>query len=396
MPPVLSPGESSPREAAEAPIFAVLGGTLIDGTGAAPIPDSAIIFEGDRIRAAGRRRQIRIPPGAIAVDATDLTVIPGLIDMHVHLFAGTDLSLFLERGVTSVRNLGDVPLEEIVALRRDIDEGRVRGPRLFHCGLFVVSEPPLKEEIYPPDDLKRFMIMRSPADARGVVRRLVDAGADVVKVKTEMSVESLRALGAAAAEAGLPMTFDNGGETGSYDALAAFDAGARGVEHLSGIPFDEPATVEAVLKKMLAVGAYADPTLVVLDRTYARSRVEAREEFLRRFVAAGGSVIAGTDFPTRGLTAGISLHQELERLVGAGLSNKQALEAATGRAGRALGYPGLVGTIEAGAFADFLIIAGDPLKEIRNADRILRVFKGGIEFAPECNEAVTEPAPPSP
>jgi enamidase len=380
--------------AARAPaLLAVVGGTLIDGTGADPIADSAVIIEGDRIRAAGPRRQIRIPPGAVAVDATDLTVIPGLIDMHVHLMPEMDPRLFLDHGVTSVRHLGNAPLDEIVGLKSRIEEGRAQGPRIFHCGLFVVSEPPLKPEAYPPGDLDLFLIMHAPSEAEEVVRKIVEAGGDVVKVKTEMSPGCLRALWAAA---GLPVAFDNGGEHGSYDALDALEAGARSVEHLSGIPFDEPDTVEKALRKMIDVRAVADPTFVVLDRTYGTQRVLAREAFIRRFAAAGGSVVAGTDVPTRGLVPGVSLHQELERLVSAGLTPAQALQAATGAAGRALGYQGIVGTIEAGAYADLLVVAGDPLKQIRNADRILRIFKGGIEYFPGRDAAINPPGAPSP
>lgn len=401
-----APSPAGPRAAQESPappvaalkkpaLLAVVGGTLIDGTGAEAIPDSAVIIEGDRIRAAGPRRQVRIPPGAVPVDATDLIVIPGLIDMHVHLTPGMDLAVFLEHGITSIRHLGDAPLGEVVDLKRRIDSGKAEGPRIFHCGLFVVSEPPLKPDAYSPGILDHFLILHSPLEAKDVVRRLVEAGADVVKVKTEMSPEGLRALCAAAAEAGLPVTFDNGGEHGSYDALTALEAGARGVEHLSGIPFDDPAAVEKVLKLMVGVGAYADPTFVILDRTYGVQRVAAREEFVRRFAAAGGTVVAGTDVPTRGLTPGVSLHQELERLVAAGLTARLALQAATGNAGRALGYQGIVGTIEAGAYADLLIVAGDPQKEIRNADRILRIFKGGVEYLPgrdEAGEASSDPS----
>jgi imidazolonepropionase-like amidohydrolase len=366
-------GEAPP----EPPILAVVGGTLIDGTGADPIPDSVILIEGDRIRAAGPRRQIRIPKGAVAVDATDFTVIPGLIDMHVHLIEGVSLRTFVEYGVTSVRHLGDTTLDWILQLQKRSESRSILAPRIFHCGLFVVSEPPLVRSNYPPAELSRFLIMRSPDDARGVVKKLVESGAVVVKVKTEMSPESLRALGAAASEAGLPLTFDSGGDNAAYDALTALGAGATGIEHLSGIPFESPAVVEAALKKMLAVGAYADPTFVVLEKTYSARMVGAREEFIRKFAAEGGRVLAGTDVPTRALSPGVSLHAELAALVRAGLTNMQALRAATAVAGRALGYPGILGTIEAGAYADLVIINGDPLERIDATQHVIRVVQRG-------------------
>ncbi len=394
--PNVPPGQQPAPEGAQpaGPAFlAVVGGTLIDGTGADPIPDSAVIVEGDRIRAAGARRRVRIPPGSVAVDATDLTVIPGLIDMHVHLLEGVDLRAFLAHGVTSVRHLGDTTLEWITGIKRRVEGGEEPGPRIFHCGMFVVSEPPLRREVYPPEGLARFFIMKSPADAPAVVQRLLEAGADVVKVKTEMSPENLKALCAAAAAAGLPVTVDSGGETGSYDALSALRAGARGVEHLSGIPFDDPKAVEAVLEEMIATRAFAVPTLVAVARTYSARRVAAREAFVRRLAESGGMVVAGTDVPTGAIAPGAGLHQEMERLVALGLTPRQALSAATGNAARALGYQGIVGTIEAGAYADLVLVAGDPLRSIADADRIIRVFKGGREyFRGEATAPREEPA----
>ena len=366
----------------KAPSFlAVVGGTLWDGTGAPPVPDSAIIIEGDRIRAAGPRRQVRIPPGSVPIDATGLHVIPGLIDMHVHLLEGVEPAEFLRYGVTSVRHLGDTRLEAITRIKKRIEQGEQQGPRVFHCGMFVVSQPPLSPEKYSREALERFLIMRTPADAAEVVARLVRAGADVVKVKMEMSAECLRALCSAAAEAGLPVTFDNGDEVGRfYDALTALDAGAKGVEHLTGILFDDPAAEEAALNKMVAVRAFAVPTLVTLDHVFNQDQVRKRADFARRLVQAGGLVVAGSDAPTQGTRPGLGLHQELSRLVAAGLTNEQSLLAATGWAGRALGYQGFVGTIEPGAYADIVLLRADPLREIGNTSGIVRVLKGGREI----------------
>jgi imidazolonepropionase-like amidohydrolase len=281
-----------------------------------------------------------------------------------------------------------------VDLKKRIERGEEPGPRVFHCGRFVVSMPPLRPDIYPPGALERFTIMRSPGDAAGVVAELLEAGADVVKVKREMSHDCLRALCAAAAEVHLPVTFDNGDEAGwYYDALTAFDSGATGVEHLTGISFDDPAAVEAVFRKMLAVRAFAVPTLSVLDRVFDKEEVRKRGEFVRRFAQAGGLVVAGTDVPTQGIQAGSGLHEELSRLVDAGLTNAQALLAATGAAGRALGHQGLAGTIEAGAYADLVVLGSDPLESIGNTRDIVRVFKGGREVLPAGAEDLKPQSP---
>jgi enamidase len=362
--------------------LAVVGGTLIDGTGAPPVPDSAIIIEGDRIRAAGPRRQVRIPPGSVPLDATDLTVIPGLIDMHAHLIKGLDFGEFLEHGITSVRHLGDTSLGWITGLESRVERGKEDGPRIFHCGLFVVSRPPFDPTVYSRASQATFAVMKGPEDAGRVVRKLLESGADVIKVKTEMAPESLRALGAAAAEARIPISFDNGVGFDSYDALIALEAGARGVEHLSGIDFEDQEEVETVLEKMLEVRAFAVPTLKVVSRTYSADRVAARETFVRRFAERGGLVVAGTDVPTGGIVVGSSLHDELQLLVAAGLTPAQALVAATGGAARALGYQGLVGTIEAGAYADFVLVYGSPAERITDTGKIFSVFKGGEQVFP--------------
>jgi len=367
-------------EGAEPPrgrYLAVVGGTLIDGTGAPAIPDSAIIVEGGRVRAAGPRRQVRIPPGSVPLDATGLTVIPGLVDMHVHLVPGLRLEAFLEYGVTSVRHMGDTTLEWITSLKSQVDAGRLAGPRVFHCGVFVVGMPPFHPDAYAPGMLRHFAILREPHDARSIVSSLVEAGADLVKIKTEMSPGGLRALADEAGKAGLPISFDAGWDSQTYDAITALEAGARGVEHLSGIDFDDPGKIEAVFRSMLETRAFADPTLGIIKLIYSDVQAKARVEFAARFARAGGMVVAGTDTPSHGILPGASLHEELEDLVEAGLTPRTALGAATGVAGRALGRPGLAGTIEAGSYADFVLLGGNPYEEIAATRRILAVYKAG-------------------
>lgn len=357
--------------------LAVVGATLIDGTGAPPVPDAAIIIQGDRVRAAGPRRQIRIPPGSVPLDATGFTVIPGLVDMHTHLVPEVRLDSFLENGVTSVRHMGDTTLDWITGLKNRVDSGEIAGPRIFHCGVFLVSIPPFHPDAFTPEALRHFAVLRDPADAASAVAHLAGAGADMIKVKSEISREAFAALGRAAAKENLPISFDAGWEIGTYDAMTALAAGAKGVEHLSGIDFEDRDQVESVFLEMLKVHAFADPTLSVVDKVYGEPQAEARAAFAARFAEAGGMVVAGTDAPSHDLGPGVSLHGELEKLVAAGLSARAALGAATGVAGRALGRPGLIGTLEAGSYADFVILGGNPYDQIQATRRILAVYKGG-------------------
>ncbi len=375
------PADPIPDQAPAGPIFAVVGGLLIDGTGAEPLPDTAIIIEAGRVMAAGPRREIRIPPGAVAIDATGLTVLPGLVDMHVHLLDGVDLADFLRYGVTSVRHMGATTIERIRGLKSSVESGKIPGPRIFHCGRFVVSQPPLDPAVLPEGELEHYSVMRSPADAGPVVRRLKEAGADFVKIKAHMTPDCLRALCEAASEAGLPVSFDSDGGS-SYGIMEALDGGARGVEHLSGINFEVAAERERALMRMLESKAFAVPTFAVLGRIYGDVRLSARREFIRKFALRGGVVVTGSDAPTQGTPAGASLHEELRYLIEAGLTPLEAIVAATGAAGRALGYQGKVGTIEAGSWGDLVIVRGAPHEDIRDTLQIERVLKGGLQVYP--------------
>jgi imidazolonepropionase-like amidohydrolase len=374
--------DEPPAQVPNGEILAVVGGLLIDGTGAEPVPDSAVIIEAGRVMAAGPRRQVRIPPGSVPVDATGLTVLPGLVDMHTHLVDGVDLGEFLRFGVTSVRHMGDTTLEWIRDLKKSVDEGRRPGPRIFHCGRFVVSQPPLDPARFPDGGLDRYAIMREAGDAERVIEELVDAGADLVKIKAHMNRQFLSALCAAAGEAGLTVSVDNSGGRDAYSVMDALEAGARGMEHLSGVPFDDEETAQEIQDKMLDVRAFAVPTFALLARTVGEGRLAKRREFVRQFASRGGMVVTGTDTPAGGTPVGRSIHEELMYLTEAGLTPLQALVAATGAAGRALGYQGLVGTIETGSYADLVIVRGTPHQLILDSRRIDRVFKNGVQVYP--------------
>ena len=362
-------------------ILAIVGGILIDGTEADPIPDSVIIVQGGRVMAAGPRRETRIPPGAVAIDATDMTVLPGLIDMHVHLVEGVDPREFLRHGVTSVRHMGGTTLRAIQKLKSDIESGSREGPRIFHNGRFIVSEPPLQPGNFQAEELDHYSVLRSASDIPRVVEELAGAGADFLKVRAQMDRALLPGLCRAAAERGLAVSFDAMGDD-SFDAMDALKAGALGVEHLSGIDFDDSAAAEQVLRKMLQTGAFAVPTFAVLDRIFSEARMDLHLKFIGSFHRRGGTVLAGSDAPTRGTPPGAGLHEELAHLVEAGLEPLEAIRAATGWAGKALGYQGLVGTIETGSHADILIVHGHPLEQILDSRRVERVFKGGVEIQP--------------
>ncbi len=204
-----------------APMKALVGGRLIDGYGGAPIENSVVLIEGDRIQTVGRVGEVAIPEGAEVISTEGMSVLPGLWDMHVHLmivghadYAHWDKTyppLFrstimpaaarqlLLAGVTSARDLG-APLEDSIAVREAIRKGEIPGPNLYVSGPFLQHEP------YPGTEAFRWGIQGS-ADARAKVKRLADAGVDVIKLidQDQMTMDEVRAVVDEAHKRNLPV-----------------------------------------------------------------------------------------------------------------------------------------------------------------------------------------------
>ena len=148
--------------------IAIVGATLIDGRGGPVIPDSVVIVRGDRIAAVGKRTSVTIPQGAEVVDASGLTLLPGLIDSHFHIDGDDPLpALYLSHGVTSLRDPGQWT-EAYDAARK----APAPVPRLFLCGPHLDSPP----AAYPTDSY----IVRDADETRLAVNRFVDEGASAI------------------------------------------------------------------------------------------------------------------------------------------------------------------------------------------------------------------------
>lgn len=181
---------------AQAQRVAMVGGTLVDGTLSDPIRDSVILIEGERIVAVGTVKTLPVPAEATVISTEGMTVLPGLWDMHVHLMINghadydhwdktypaqfrdvimpASAKQLLLAGVTGARDLGG-PLEDSIAVRDAINSGRIPGPTLFVSGPFIQKKP------YPGTEQFRWGV-DSPADARAKIKRIAQAGVDVVKL----------------------------------------------------------------------------------------------------------------------------------------------------------------------------------------------------------------------
>jgi imidazolonepropionase-like amidohydrolase len=191
-------------------VKALVGGTLIDGYGSKPIRNSVVLIEGERIKAVGQVGTIVIPAGAEIISTEGMSVMPGLWDMHVHLMINghsdythwdktyppqmekvimpASAKQLLMAGVTSARDLG-APLEASIAVRDRIRKGEIPGPTLYVSGPFIQHEP------YPGTDYVRWGV-KGVDDARAKVKKLADAGVDVIKLidQDQMAMEEVQAV----------------------------------------------------------------------------------------------------------------------------------------------------------------------------------------------------------
>jgi Amidohydrolase family len=426
--------------------IALLGATLIDGSGGPPIPASAIVIRRGHIESVGSRADFHLPERTAELDLRGRWIIPGLVDAHVHLVdpqagvARWSMARYLAYGVTTVRDAHG-PLRTALAVRRELDSGWRPGPRVYSAGAMLDGAP----STYPDA-----FTVRTGKDARRGVDRLVNAGADLVKVYTRVDRTLIGPVLEEARVFNLPVA----GHLGLTDAVTAARDGLASLEHLSGIPeaaLKDPSPLFAAHEQSFLAGWTAFerawvgldaaalarvagvlasnnvvvvPTLV-LHETFSRLDDPAvqsdtmlaivpeeerrrwnpgdiieragwtredfnafrrarvvQDRFLRTFQARGGRIAVGTDAANQMLIPGYTLHRELELLVGAGLTPAEAISAAT-RNGASLLRVDSLGLIAPGKVADLVVLKQDPLADIRNTLAIQQVMSRGRMLSPD-------------
>lgn len=383
-------------------ILVLRGGTLIDGTGREPIRNVVVVIKGNRIERVGSG--LLVPPEADVIEVQGLTLLPGLIDCHVHL-GGPIVErredvrkpwkmipdfwdylrqmthrrrLAIENGVTTVKSVGDVH-PQILELRDAIAAGKLEGPRIFAVGpIFTAPGGHPAGTIYRGNP---WLITRAtrqvsdPEAARREVVRLAGEGVDGIKVVysgpgelPRLRRDVLEAIVDEAHKHELRVV----AHTRTADEVKeVIEAGVDGLEH--GLTAPEELT-EDLIQLMRERGLYYVPTLQV-HGSQALPRVQAN---LRRLSAGGVKIALGTDANNPGrVNIGTGVHKELELMVAAGLQPMEAILAATKNAAEHLGKGNDLGTIEPGKFADLIAVSGDPLKTIGDVRNIRLVIKGG-------------------
>jgi hypothetical protein len=427
-------------------VQAITHATVFPATDTRPLHDATVVIESGRFTQVGPSGAVTVPDAAASIDGRGRTVIPGLIDLHVHLKPGI-FPLFLAAGVTSVKDVGN-HLDAVLAWRAAEACGELLGPRIRVCGPLLEGDPPM----WP--DLSE--VLTDPAAAVATVDRLADAGVDGLKVYMRLKAEVMAPLIRRAHERGLPVT----AHLGRVRASEAIALGLDGLEHAPQALYDDvvPAhlwrdaddrirlgqsvfwarfvegwaavdpdgdAVARIVAQVVDRGVFLDATLVALDRvlvstphermsapgvanvppevsarwdTYAQWFTQGWTErdvatarlalakvgaVVARLHAAGGRVVTGSDAPAAFIAPGFSLHHELELLVAAGLSPADALRSATATAAEVLGMHGEVGTVEVGKLADCVVVNGDPLTDISAVRNVELVFKGGQPLVPD-------------
>jgi len=420
------------EEKASGPVKAVKGATLIDGRGGKPVKNPVVLIQGARILKAGPQDKVKIPQGAEVIDASRYTLMPGMMDIHIHtamyncmtfhnhrvaqfeimphlqqMYALFHAQNCFDMGFTTLRDLGmngpyGLLVNELCAVRDAINAGIVEGPRMLIAGFTTMTGSHL--DLIQPRAMVRFGFNTAdgPWELRKLARKNLLAGCDVIKTcasgggGTDKEEPDIRNL----TQEELDALVDEAHALHKRAAVHCFTtqaqrmamkAGADTIEHMV---FHDDETIDLIRES----GTPVTPTLshrtdhaIQLRREHGTAEFVLRKmkylqpfcfETFRKMHKAGVKIAMGTDMgfePDMGSNAA-----ELEIYVKLGMKPMDAIATTTRNAAQALGMDKDIGTIEAGKFADLIAVAGDPIADIavlQKKKNIVLVMKEGRIYA---------------
>jgi imidazolonepropionase-like amidohydrolase len=393
-------------------VVAIRAGRLFDARSGTIVPSQVILVRGDRIADVGPG--LAIPSGASVIDLSDATVMPGMIDAHVHINTGgeteaqrtlialANAQVDLAAGFTTVLDMDSRGGYNTVDIRDEIATGRVQGPRMQVVGQ---SLNPRATNYYPDIRPGRFQEgfiegknINGPWLARAAVREAKLHGVDWVKIYTtqdfagtmhmwtpdatlvnspSLTFEEVQAVVDEAHRLGLKVACHTYGGEGMASCI---NAGADAPNHLLELDQDG---IKVLLQKKLPFEVTIDDLLALekgdLEATDGRnSRMKLLERAFRRAIAAGIPIVFGSGATSRAIPHGKQANQ-FAWYAKWGLTPAQALQTAYLNAARMLNY-GIekdIGSVEKGKFADIIAVSGNPLVDLTEMERVRFVMKGG-------------------
>ncbi len=417
--------------------YAFTGVTVLPMTEAPPLREQTVLVRDGRIAAVAPAASLPVPPDATAIDGRGKFLMPGLCDMHIHMFVprGEALSeaetlkrsreylyLFLCRGVTTVRNMAGTKLH--LRMRAEVADGSTIGPRIYTSGPILETRFTHRLLIGIGEEVK------SPAEARAMVLANHRDGYDFIKVYNDIDADIYDTIIATSREVGLQVIGHVAFVKGLDGALAAKQ---DSIEHLRSYDFaadtrasppgkrfegwlhTSPARMREMAERTAAAGVWNVPTLVTESGIYPdgeqappqdlsgmpgwfakqmradtmagvftneqrkaiKDGAPMRQAFVAALDQAGARLMTGTDTPVLQLVPGRSLLREIELFAEGGVSNLHALQCATVRAAEFVGRQDRIGTVEARKDADLLLLNADPLADIGALHRQAGVMTAG-------------------
>ena len=424
----------------DAPVVALTGVRVVDGTGAPAAENQTVVIANGRISAVGRTGSVTIPAGARVMNLAGHTVIPGIVGLHDHTFYMTGARsvqsntsaprLYLASGVTTIRTTGtNAPYAEI-NLKAAIERGDAPGPRMHLTGPYITGEG-------SGGQMTRVI---TPEDARRVVGYWGDEGATWIKFYTTITRSAAKAAIDEAHKRGMKVT-------GHLCSLTFREAVALGIDNLehglvTNTDYDpqkrpdecppdattrlldvdlQSDAVRATFREMIAARVPMTSTLAIWElyvpgrppieqRMVDAMSADAHKEYLAgrsqlgqpgtfyipaelfrkaqlyeyEFVKAGGLLAAGSD-PTGlgGALPGFGDQRNYELLIEAGFTPAQAIRIMTANGAAVLGASDSLGTIAPGKLADVVVIRGNPIATPADLRNVTIVFKDGVGYDPE-------------
>jgi imidazolonepropionase-like amidohydrolase len=381
--------------------LALTGGTVYPSPDSPLIANATIVIHDSRIAAIGPRASVRIPAGAKVLDCSGKFITAGFWNSHVHIFTpgllqarnaaapelNEQMDAMLNRwGFTSVFDIGSV-LENTLALRRRIERGEIRGPRILTVGEPLWTETPVYVRGFIESNHIAMPVVNAPEDAVQRVRAQIQRGADGIKLFTgsvqgggkvaNMPLDMVRSAAQEAHRHHLPVIAHPQNSAGLEAAIAG------GVDILAHTVPDSPSWTPAFTARLKQAHVALIPTLTLFDFEARKGGAsdKDREQWiekmvseLRTFSEAGGEALFGTDV---GYTDHFDTTLEFTLMSRAGMSFPQILTSLTTAPARRFGFSGHIGRVAKGMDADLTVLEGDPAKDITALSRVRLTVRGG-------------------